>query len=92
VRFNDACWTMTARLPKVDYVSIRSALDARVMALVSEGETPLDERAGDALMSLMNDAQNQSGTEVNSSTSSSGSTSASQSVVVAHVPLANLIG
>ena len=56
VRFNDACCTMTARLPKADYIWVRGAVDARIKLLGSDGESPLDERAGDALMTLLGDA------------------------------------
>ncbi len=56
VRFNDACCTMTARLPRADYIWVRGAVDARIKLLGSDGESPLDERAGDALMTLLNDA------------------------------------
>ncbi len=53
VRFNDGCCTMTARLPKIDYVAVRGVVEARVKALDSDGTTPLDERAGDALLTLL---------------------------------------
>jgi hypothetical protein len=96
VRFNDACCTMTAQLPKEDYVFVRGAIDARVKDLGSNGETPLDERAGDALMTFLIDAQNPSERVVPSSPGrvaqrSSGIRFMSSSVVVAHVALEDLL-
>jgi hypothetical protein len=89
VRFNDACCTMTARLPKADFAWVRGVVDARVKALGSDGETPLDERAGDALMSLLIDAQTPSG--LGEKSPSGHPSMSTQSVVVAHIELKTLL-
>ena len=70
LRFNDALRTIVAQLPAVSYAQVRSVLGQRAKKIGSDGETPLDQRLADALVSL---------------TRSDGGTSGAP-VVVAHVP------
>ena len=53
VRFNDARGTIVAQLPPVSYLAVRSVLEERVKAMGSNGETPLDKRLADALVSAV---------------------------------------
>ena len=53
MRFNDARRTMVAQLPPLSYAQVRAVLEARVKAMGSDGETPLDQRLADALVSLL---------------------------------------
>ena len=72
VRFNDAARTMVAQLPPLSYAQVRAVLEARLKAMGSDGETPLDARLADALVSLLLGA--------------GASGSARVPLVVAHVP------
>jgi Domain of unknown function (DUF222) len=73
LRFNDGLRTMVAQLPAVSYNAVRAVLEERVKQMGSDGETRLDQRLADALVSL--------------TTGSGGLGSASRvPLVVAHVP------
>jgi uncharacterized protein DUF222 len=72
LRFNDAHRTIVAQLPPVPYAEVRAALEARVKGMGSDGETPLDQRLADALVSLLR--------------SGGGASSSRVPFVVAHVP------
>ncbi len=91
VRFNDACCTMTARLPKADYVWVRGVVDARIKLLGSDGESPLDERAADALMNLLGDALRPAGQAGGAGEAGPLSTPRQSPVVVAHIALETLL-
>jgi hypothetical protein len=53
VRFNDTLRTLVAQLPPVSYAAVRSVLERRAEQIGSDGETPLDQRLADALVSLL---------------------------------------
>jgi hypothetical protein len=72
LRFNDSLRTIVAQLPPVSYGAVRAVLEERVKKMGSDGETPLDQRLADALVSSV--------------TRSGGSGSARLPLVVAHVP------
>ena len=72
LRFNDSLRTIVAQLPPVSYGAVRAVLEERVKKIGSDGETPLDQRLADALVSSV--------------TRSGGSGSARLPLVVAHVP------
>ena len=72
LRFNPARRTLVAQLPPLSYAQVRAVLEARVKAMGSDGETPLDARLADALVSLLLGA--------------GASGSARVPLVVAHVP------
>jgi hypothetical protein len=76
LRFNPARRTLVAQLPSVSYAEVRAVLEARVKAMGSDGETPLDQRLADALVSLL--------TSSGAANGAAGSTRAP--LVVAHVP------
>ena len=78
VRFNDRHRTVTAQLPAESYAEVRSCLEGRARRVPTDGETPWDQRVCDALLQVIR--------------SSGGSSSSSPYFVVAHVPLAALIG
>ena len=79
LRFNDANRTMTVQLPPEPYAATRARVDAWARDIPDDGETPLDQRRCDGFV------QNMSGT------SATTGTSGSPYVVVAHVPLADLV-
>ncbi len=72
LRFNDSLRTIVAQLPPVSYGAVRAVLEERVKKMGSDGETSLDQRLADALVSSV--------------TRSGGSGSARLPLVVAHVP------
>lgn len=74
VRFNDALRTIVAQLPPVSYTAVRSVLEARAEQLGSDGETSLDQRLADALVSLLVGSDR------------GGGASGAAPLVVAHVP------
>jgi hypothetical protein len=78
LRFNESCLSITAQLPQASFAEVRSALEARAAEVPSEGDTPLDERLADALVSMVR-------------TGSAGATTASRYTVVAHIPLEALL-
>ena len=71
MRFNDALRTIVAQLPAVPYGAVRSVLESRAKKMGSDGETPLDQRLADALVSALSDA---------------GGSAPRVPLVVAHVP------
>ena len=77
LRFNDAHRTMTVQLPPEPYAATRACIDAWTRDIPDDGETPLDQRRCDAFVQNM-----ASGGSTNSGT---------PYVVVAHVPLADLV-
>jgi hypothetical protein len=83
LRFNDQCRTMTVQLPAESFAETKAFLDARVRDNPSDRETPLDQRRCDAFMEV-----------IRSTTpgSTARATTASPFFVVAHVPLAALVG
>jgi hypothetical protein len=80
VRFNAACHSVTAQLPPESFALTRACLEARARAVPAEGETPYDERLGEAFV------------EVIATSGAAGSGAESPYVVVAHVPLSALVG
>jgi hypothetical protein len=79
VRFNEARRTMVAQLPPEVFSEVRGELEARASHLGTDAETPLplDERMADALVEAVRSGR--------------GSHGASRYLVVAHVPLSELI-
>ena len=53
MRFNDASRTIVAQLPPLSYAEVRAVLEARVKEMGADGETPLDQRLADALVSAV---------------------------------------
>jgi len=88
VRFNEACHTMVAQLPPVLFAEARATLEARAALLPSEGETPFDERLGEALATLVRAAGSTTTTTSSPATTTS---SPSPVFVVAHVALSALV-
>jgi hypothetical protein len=52
LRLNDAQRSITARMPKLDYAVVRTAITDGAKALPSDGETRYDQRQCDALINL----------------------------------------
>jgi hypothetical protein len=84
LRFNDTARTLCARLAPDSYAQIKARIDALVKAVPSDAETPLDQRRCDALVGIVGSPVPGSGG------SSTGATTTSPYVVVAHVPLGAL--
>jgi hypothetical protein len=84
LRFNDRACTMTAQLRRAEYSAVRSAVEARVAAMGSDGTTSLDVRCADALVSML--AGSGSGSRA------SASSHATPPTLVAHVALRDLVG
>jgi hypothetical protein len=89
LRFNDRACTMTAQLRRVDYASVRAAIEARVAAIGADGTTPLDVRSADALVSMLagSGSRSASGSEVGTVATAH----ASPPTLVAHVPFRELM-
>jgi hypothetical protein len=81
VRFNDTCRTMTAQLAPEVYAEVRSRVEAEAKAVPTDGETPWDTRQCLGLLALV-----RSGGE-----GSAPVRAPSPHLVVAHVPLADLV-
>jgi hypothetical protein len=79
---NDAHRTLSLQLPAESYAETKSCLEARAKAVPTDGETPWDQRLCDAFLELM-----RSGPQG----SSDRATTASPHLVVAHVPLSDLV-
>lgn len=77
LRCNDATRTISAQLPLVSYVEVKSILEARAKVLGSDGETRFDQRLADAFVSLLR--------EKGAGRSGMGA------LVVAHAPLESLL-
>lgn len=84
LRRNDACLTLTARLPKIDYAEVCARLEAQADSVGADGESPYDERLADALLSLLR--------EERPGRVASLPRKGSQYLVVAHVALSSLLG
>jgi hypothetical protein len=97
LRRNDAVGTLTARLPQVEYAEACARLEAEADLFRTDGETPYDERLGDALMSLLRghaQVEGSSSAQNESSSTHKGSSSAGKGspyLVVAHVRLNSLL-
>jgi Domain of unknown function (DUF222) len=81
LRFNPARRSLVAQLPPLSYAEVRAVLEARVKAMGSEPETPLDQRLADALVSLL----------TQSGPANGAAGSARVPLVVAHVPFEVLV-
>ena len=81
LRFNDTFRTMTVQLPPEAYAATRAHVDAWTRNMPDDGETPLDQRRCDGFIGA-----------ITAASSGSPATAASPYVVVAHVPLAALVG
>jgi hypothetical protein len=80
LRFNDAARSISAQLPAAAYAEVRAGLELHAKHMPSHGETRLDQRLADALVSLVR----------GSSSTSDEPSAPSPYVVVAHVALATL--
>jgi hypothetical protein len=79
LRFNDDCRTVSAQLPAEAYAEVRAGLEATAKQVPSDGETRLDQRLADALVSLVRTRRR-----------TDEPSAPAPYVVVAHVPLATL--
>ncbi len=82
LRCNDTYRTISAQLGAESYAQAKACIDAQLGQFPSDGETPLDQRRCDAFMELIRSFGAGAGSR---------STTASPSVVVAHVPLGALV-
>jgi hypothetical protein len=82
LRCNDEHRTISAQLPAHSYAEAKACLDAQLVHIPSEGETPLDQRRCDAFMGIIRSSQR---------ASSGPSGGPSPFLVVAHVPLRALV-
>jgi hypothetical protein len=82
LRFNDGHRTISAQLPADSFAELKAGIDAQLDQIPSDGETPLDQRRCDALLGLARSALPDSAGRA---------ATASPYVVVAHVPLADLV-
>jgi Domain of unknown function (DUF222)/HNH endonuclease len=82
LRFNERCRTMTVQLPAESFAEARNTLEARARSVPSDGETPWDQRLGDAFVDLIRSAL---------PGAAGRATTASPYFVVVHVPLAALV-
>lgn len=57
LRFSDASFSLSARMPSDMYAIVRSAVSDAARAIPSDGETPYDQRQCDALVSLCRTAR-----------------------------------
>ena len=86
LRFNDEHRTMSVQLPKESYAQTKACVDAWAKTIPNEDKIPLDQRRCDGFLGI-----------VDSATSGLGSVSANDArrpdpfLVVAHVPLENLV-
>jgi hypothetical protein len=74
---------MTAQLPAEAYAEVRAGLEARARAVASDGETRLDQRLADALVTVVRGGGRPP--------SAAGPAAPAPFLVVAHVPLATLL-
>jgi hypothetical protein len=90
VRFNDQKRTMTAQLPKDAYAQTKACVDAFADTVPSDGETPLDHRRCDGLRAIVDSVTPGRGATSGTATSTTPS-APSPFLVVAHVPLKDLV-
>jgi hypothetical protein len=81
LRFNDRYRTLTAQMPPEAYAETKACLEARARELPSDGETPWDQRLCDAFLQ-----------SVRASALAGDGVDAPGWFVVAHVPLAAVMG
>jgi hypothetical protein len=86
LRFNDTFRTMTAQLPAASYAEVRTTLETLAHEVPTDGQTPWDQRACDALTGLVG-AWNAGAGAGASGSSGTGS----PTFLVVHVPLAALV-
>jgi Domain of unknown function (DUF222)/HNH endonuclease len=80
LRFNDTFRTVTVQLPPESYAEIRTTVEAAAREIPSNGTTPWDERLCDGFLSV-----------VRSGGSGAPHAASNRYLVVAHVPLADLL-
>ncbi len=83
LRFNDRFRTLSVQLPPESFAETRACLEARARRLPSDGETPWDQRLCDAFLELVRSSVHDAG---------GGPGASGPYFVVAHVPLAALMG
>ena len=83
LRFNDRFRTLSVQLPPESFAETRACLEARARRLPSDGETPWDQRLCDAFLELVRSSVHDAG---------GGPPASGPYFVVAHVPLAALLG
>jgi hypothetical protein len=84
LRFNDQHRTISAQLPAESYAEAKACIEARAKDIPSDGETPWDQRRCDAFMGVMHTSR--------AETTGGATKRGRPFLVVAHVPLAALVG
>jgi hypothetical protein len=86
LRFNDTFRTMTAQLPAASYAEVRTTLETLAREVPTDGQTPWDQRACDALTGLVGSWNAGGG-----ASGAVGGATGSPTFLVVHVPLAALV-